>query len=98
MTDYHWLLIGILAAAAFTIRLTGLIAGNAIRRSRLAPLLDDLPGLIIVALVAASLAGQPVLTWLAAAAALAAAWKTNNVVATMLVGVAVFAGLSMTGF
>lgn len=97
MTASHWVLIGILAVAAFAIRLTGLIAGNAIRRSRLAPLLDDLPGLIVVSLVAASLAGQPALTWIAGTAALATAWKTNNVVATMLAGVAVFAGLSMTG-
>lgn len=98
MTDSHWGLIGILAVAAFAIRLTGLIAGNAIRRSRLAPLLDDLPGLIVVSLVAASLAGQPVTTCIAGAAALGTAWRTNNVVATMLVGVAAFAGLSLMGF
>lgn len=97
MTESHWSLIALLAAAAFAIRLTGLIAGNAIRTSRLAPLLDDLPGLIVVSLVAASLAGQPAVTWLAGAAALGIAWKTNNVVATMLIGVAVFAGLSVTG-
>lgn len=97
MTSSHWILIGILAVAAFAIRLTGLIAGNAIRKSRMAPLLEDLPGLIVVSLVAASLAGQPLVTWIAAAAALGTAWRTNHVVATMLVGVAAFAGLSLMG-
>ncbi len=97
MTSSHWILIGILAVAAFAIRLTGWIAGNAIRKSRMAPLLEDLPGLIVVSLVAASLAGQSILTWLAAAVALGTAWKTNSVVATMLVGVAAFAGLSLMG-
>ena len=97
MSESHWGLIALLAAAAFAVRLTGLIAGNAIRTSRLAPMLDDLPGLIVVSLVAASLAGQPPATWLAGAAALGVAWKTGNMVATMLIGVAIFAGLSLAG-
>ncbi|MBL4627194.1 MAG: AzlD domain-containing protein [Roseicyclus sp.] len=97
MTTSHWALIAILAIAAFSIRLVGLIAGDVIRKSRLAPLLDDLPGVIIVSLVASSLAGQPVLTWCAAGAALVTAWLTNNVILTMLVGVAVFAGATLIG-
>lgn len=94
MSPSHWFLIATLAIAAAAIRVTGLLAGSAIRRSRFAPILDDLPGAIIVSLVAASLADQPPLTWLAAAAALATAWRTRDVIATMVVGVAVFAGLS----
>jgi len=97
MTSSYWIFIGILAVAAFSIRFIGLIAGDAIRKSRLAPLLDDLPGLLIVSLVAASMAEQPMMTWFAAAAALGIAWKTNNVIITMIVGVATFAGLSSIG-
>ncbi|MCF6293046.1 MAG: AzlD domain-containing protein [Robiginitomaculum sp.] len=95
MTSSYWIFIGVLAIAAFSIRVTGLIAGNAIRKSRLAPLLNDLPGLIIVSLVAASMAGQPVMTWVAATVALGIAWKTNNVIVTMIVGVVTFAGLPL---
>lgn len=95
MTSSYWIFIGVLAIAAFSIRFTGLMAGNAIRKSRMAPLLDDLPGLIIVSLVAASIADQPVMTWIAAAIALGIAWMTNNVIITMIVGVVAFAGLSL---
>jgi hypothetical protein len=59
--------------------------------------LDDLPGLIVVSLVAASLAGQPLQTWVAAGAALGAAVLTNHVIATMVVGVVAFAGLAAFG-
>lgn len=97
MTSSYWIFIGVLAIAAFSIRITGLIAGNAIRKSRLAPLLDDLPGLIVVSLVAASMADQPAMTWIAATVALGIAWITNNVIVTMIVGVVAFAGLSLIG-
>lgn len=94
MTGPYWTLLLILAVAAFGIRVTGLIAGTKIRASRHAWILDDLPGLIVVSLVAASLAGQPVQMWVAASIALAAAVVTNHVIATMCIGVAAYAGLA----
>lgn len=95
MTGAHWAVIGILAIAAFSIRVVGLIAGGRIRASRHAWVLDELPGLIVVCLVASSLSGQPVHTWIAAGAALGAAILTNHVIATMIVGVTIYAGLAM---
>lgn len=97
MTGAHWAVIGVLAIAAFSIRVVGLIAGGRIRASRHAWVLDELPGLIVVSLVAASLAGQPVQAWIAAGAALGAAVLTNHVIATMIVGVLLYAGLAMIG-
>ena len=97
MTGSHWAVIGILAITAFSIRVVGLIAGGRIRASRHALVLDELPGHIIICLVASSLAGQPVQTCIAAGAALAAAVFSNHVIATMTVGVLVFAGLAMNG-
>ncbi len=97
MTGVHWAVIAILAVAAFSIRVLGLIAGGRIRTSRHAWVLDELPGLIVVSLVAASLAGQPMQTWIAAGAALGAAVLTNHVIVTMVVGVLAFAGLAFVG-
>lgn len=97
MTGSHWAVVGVLAIAAFSIRVVGLIAGGRIRASRHSWVLDELPGLIIICLVASSLAGQPMQTSIAAGAALGAAVLTNNVIATMTVGVLVFAGLAMNG-
>ena len=97
MTGPHWAVIGVLAIAAFSIRVVGLIAGGRIRASRHAWVLDELPGLIVVCLVAASLAAQPLQTWIAAGAALGAAILTNHVIVTMIVGVLVYAGLAMNG-
>ncbi|WP_299965168.1 branched-chain amino acid transporter [uncultured Roseobacter sp.] len=91
MTGAQWALLGILAIAAFGIRVLGLVAGRRIRSSPHAWVLAELPGLIVVSLVAASLAGQPVGTWVAAGAALGAAVLTNHVIATMIVGVLAFA-------
>lgn len=93
MTFPFWMLIVVLAVAAFSIRVLGLFAGDAIRSSRLAWMLDDLPGLIVVSLVASSLAGQPSGTWIAAAIALTVAYATNHVILTMCVGVAAYGGL-----
>ncbi|WP_367575976.1 AzlD domain-containing protein [Pelagibius sp. Alg239-R121] len=93
MTASHWTLILVLAIAAFSIRAVGLFAGDKIRASRHAWMLDDLPGLIVVSLVAASLAGQPLQTWVAATIACAVALLTNHVIATMCIGVLVYAGL-----
>lgn len=97
MSGSHWILVLTLAVAAFSIRLIGLVAGDKIRSSRHAWLLDDLPGLIVVSLVAASLAGQPFQTWVAAAVALAVAVLTNHVIATMCIGVLAYAGLAWAG-
>jgi branched chain amino acid efflux pump len=93
MTLPFWMLIVVLAIAAFSVRVLGLFVGDAIKSSRLSWMLDDLPGLIVVSLVASSLAGQSIETWIAAAAALAVAYVTNHVIWTMCVGVAAYGGL-----
>ncbi|WP_295808923.1 AzlD domain-containing protein [uncultured Nitratireductor sp.] len=93
MSFSHWMLILVLALAAFAIRVLGLIAGDAIRSSRFAWVLDDLPGLIIVSLVASSLAGETIGTWLAAAIALLIAHVTRSVILTMCAGVAAYGGM-----
>lgn len=97
MTGAHWAVVGMLALAAFLIRVAGLIAGGRIRASRHAWVLEDLPGLIVVSLVASSLIGQPLPTWIAAGVALGVAILTNHVIATMAIGVAAYAGLVALG-
>lgn len=97
MTFPFWMLIAVLAVAAFSIRVLGLIAGDAIKSSRYSWILDDLPGLIVVSLVASSLAGQSIGTWVAAAVALFVAYLTNNVIWTMSIGVVAFALLVSFG-
>lgn len=97
MSGTYWALIGLLAVAAFSIRVAGLLGGVRIRASRHAWMLDELPGLIVVSLVASSLAGQPLPTWIAAGVALGAAIMTNHVIATMAVGVAAYAELGWLG-
>ncbi|ANT63114.1 branched-chain amino acid transporter (plasmid) [Salipiger sp. CCB-MM3] len=97
MSGGHWAVIGLLALMAFLIRVAGLMAGERIRASRLAWMLDELPGLIVVSLVASSLIGQTLPTWISAGAALGIAVITNNVIATMAVGVLAFASLTWLG-
>ncbi len=97
MTGSQWVFILALAGAAFGIRLLGLLAGGRMQRSRFAPLLDELPGLIVVSLVASALAGQPLVAWVAAFVAVLAALVSNNVIVTMIVGVIAFAGLTAGG-
>jgi uncharacterized membrane protein len=97
MSGAHWAVIGLLAFAAFSIRVAGLIAGGRIRASRQAWVLDELPGLIVISLVASSLTGQPLITWIAAGVALGMATVTNHVIATMAVGVLAYAGLVWLG-
>ena len=97
MTFPFWMLILVLAVAAFSLRVLGLFAGDAIKSSRFAWMLDDLPGLIVVSLVASSLAGQSIGTWIAAAAALAVAYVTNHVILTMCIGVGTYGGLVWLG-
>ena len=98
MTFPFWMLIIVLAVAAFSIRVLGLFAGDAIKSSRYAWILDDLPGLIVVSLVASSLAGQSVGTWIAAGIALLVAYRTNHVILTMCIGVAAYGGLVWLGW
>lgn len=98
MTNAHWTLIIVLCFATFSIRIFGLLAGDRIRLSKHSWILDDLPGLIIVSLVAASLSGESVHTWLAALVALLVAVLTNNVVLTMGIGVLVYAFMPLFGF
>ena len=96
MTPDQWLLVGTLAAGTFALRLCGYLVGDAIAdRPRLRRVLDDLPGCLVVALVASSLATQGWTAWAAAGVALAVAIWTNAVLATMGAGLAVFVGLGM---
>ncbi|QDA36327.1 branched-chain amino acid transporter (plasmid) [Paracoccus liaowanqingii] len=97
MSETSWAVIVLLAVAAFSIRVAGLVAGGRIRASRQAWMLEDLPGLIVVSLVASSLAGQSSSAWIAAGVALGVAVMTNHVIATMAVGVAAYAGLAWLG-
>lgn len=97
MSGAHWAIIALLALIAFLIRVVGLMAGERIRASRQAWMLDELPGLIVVSLVASSLIGQTLPTWIAAGVALGFAIITNNVIATMVVGVFAFASLTWLG-
>ncbi|MBK1625198.1 AzlD domain-containing protein [Afifella marina] len=95
MSLSQWLLIAGLAAATFATRLLGYLAGDRLRQSRFAFVLEDLPGLIVVALVASSLAGTEPKTWIAAALAVAIAWVSNNVVVTMSAGLAAYLALGV---
>ncbi|MDG1677844.1 MAG: AzlD domain-containing protein [Tateyamaria sp.] len=98
MPNEYWILILTLSIASFIIRFLGLLAGDRIRSSQFSWILDELPGLIIVSLVAASLMGQPAETWCAASIALLAAMLTNHVIVTMGIGVIAFASFSLFSF
>ncbi len=94
MTSAQGTLIVALAVGTFAIRYAGLLAGDAIeRRPALRAVLHDLPGCLVVALVASSLAGEEPFVWLSAAVALGIAAWTNHVIATMVVGTLAFAVL-----
>ena len=94
MTGAQWTLVIALAIGTYAIRYIGLLAGNAIERyPRLQGMLQDLPGCLVVALAASSLAGKEPIVWLAAALSLAVAAWTNHVIATMVVGTLAFAAL-----
>lgn len=99
MTGAQWTLIVLLAVAAYAVRLAGLFGGQAMAaKPRLKPFLDDLPGCLVVGLVAASLAGEPMMTWAAALVALVIAILSNNVVLTMAAGMtAIVVGQIMAG-
>lgn len=97
MSGAHWAVLGLLALATFAIRFAGLIAGDRIRTSRHAWLLEDLPGLIVVSLVVSSVAGQPFHYWIAAGLALGIATATNNLIVTMAGGLLVYICLMWLG-
>lgn len=92
MTNYQWLLIMLLAMCSYGIRFVGLIAGDWIyHQPRLRKILDDLPGCLVIALVAASLSHQETAAWIAAVVAFTVARFRGNVVVVMIVGTAVYA-------
>ncbi len=96
MTHTQWALIVALAIGTYAIRYIGLLAGDAIeRRPALRAILRDLPGCLVVALVASSLAGESLVVWLAAVVALGVATWTNHVVTTMLVGILTYGALQV---
>ena len=96
MTQTQWALIVALAIGTYAIRYIGLLAGDAIeRRPALRAILRDLPGCLVVALVASSLAGESLVVWLAAVVALGVATRTNHVVTTMLVGILTYGALQV---
>ncbi|MFN0264794.1 AzlD domain-containing protein [Tepidamorphus sp. 3E244] len=95
MTSTQWILIAGLAVATFAMRYAGMMIGERVSRSRFAPLLEDLPGLIVVALVGSSLANAEPVGWLAAIVAAGVAWVTRNVPVTMAAGLAAFIGLQL---
>jgi len=89
MTATEWLLILALAASTYSVRLIGLVAGQKI--TEYAPLkkaLDTLPGCLLVALIASSLAEANNMTWIAASIALIVAILSNHVILTMILGFA----------
>lgn len=88
--DVILLIVG-LAVATYAIRALGLVTGNFFQQSRFAWVLQELPGILIVALVASSLATMSPTGWIAAAVALGIAIYSNHVVLTMIGGVAAFA-------
>ncbi len=97
MSGEHWAILGLLALATFAIRFAGLVAGDRIRASRHAWVLEDLPGLIVVSLVVSSVAGQPLPYWIAAGLALVIAAAANNLIATMVGGLVAYTGLMWLG-
>ena len=94
MTNHQWSLIVLLAVFSYGIRFIGLIAGDWIcHQPRLKRILGDLPGCLIIALVAASLSHAETVAWIAAAIALAAARSGGNVLVVMIVGTGAYAWL-----
>jgi branched-subunit amino acid transport protein len=84
-----WLVILGLAAATFTIRLSGVLLGQRIpTHGAWARALTALPGCLIVALVSLSVLRGGPQEWVAGLAALATAILTKNLPITMAVGIA----------
>ena len=84
-----WLVIGGLAVATFTIRLSGILLGQRIpREGAWATALNALPGCLLVALVSVALLSGGPREWTAAAIAAAVAIVSRNLPLTMAAGIA----------
>ena len=87
------LVIGLAAMVTYLLRSGGLLLAEALpRRGRVKAFMDALPGTILIALVApgifqAGMAGQA-----AAVATALCAWRTGNVLVSMLAGMGIVAG------
>lgn len=89
MTVTEWLLILALAASTYSVRVIGLFAGQKItNHALLKKALETLPGCLLVALIASSLADADSMTWIAASIALIVAILSNHVILTMILGFA----------
>lgn len=96
MTIDKWSLILLLALCAYGLRFTGLLIGDWLdERPKLKVILEDLPGCLVVALVAASLSQADPAAWIAAPAALAIAIWRANVVLVMIISTLIFALMKM---
>ncbi len=90
MTATEWILIFALAASTYSVRLIGLFAGQSITQNpRLKKILEDLPGCLLIALIATSLANANLIVWIAALISTAVAMFSNHVILTMILGFAV---------
>ena len=99
MTDLQWLLIASLALGAYSIRFLGLVSGQLINENKkLNRILNELPGCLIIALIASSLSDANIHTLIAAAIACLIAIISNNVVITMFLGLASYIGLQFIMF
>ncbi|MCG8494400.1 MAG: AzlD domain-containing protein [Sneathiellales bacterium] len=87
MTSAEWLLIILLAASTFSVRVIGLFAGQKITEyPHLKKALDALPGCLLVALIATSLSAASSFIWFASAIAVIVAILSNHVILTMILG------------
>ncbi|MEO0676913.1 MAG: AzlD domain-containing protein [Pseudomonadota bacterium] len=94
MTADHWLLIVTLSASTIGLRVLGYLAGSAMMESPFwRRILDIFPGCLVVALIAAALAESSTSHLLAAVASLIAAVLTNNILATMALGMLTFVAI-----
>lgn len=83
-----WIIISILALGTFSIRLTGVLAGQKLPTSGFwARALNALPGCLIVSLVAVMLSSGGPKEWIAGAIALGVATWTKNLPLTMIAGI-----------
>jgi uncharacterized membrane protein len=89
MTSGQWLLILVLAVGAYAVRLSGLISGQTLSRSpKLRAVLSDIPGCLLVALIASTLFTSASPEWIAAGVAIIVAILSNTILTTMIAGYA----------
>ena len=85
-----WVVILVLAAATFSIRMGGVLLGQKLPTTGpWARALNALPGCLIVSLVSVLLLSGGPNEWIAGGVALAVAWFSRNLPLTMLAGIAV---------